>query len=170
MVGSRLCPGVPTAALPVSGSQPGVRQPGGCCQRHGSNCGFIAFGSWWWSSAAQAPSPTSSRTQRGTPWRRSGSPTSAERFYGYVCGGRWVSGVGASHSVLRVHEKPSALWASWLPCCHGLELLRCQWAWVICVLVWCIINKPYLMSFSSLSSLIFNPLFPSTKVPKICLH
>lgn len=59
---------------------PWAVQPGGCFQPNGSNCTSVSFGSWWWSSAARAPSPTSSRTRRGTLWRRSGSPTSAERF------------------------------------------------------------------------------------------
>lgn len=66
--------------------------------------------------------------------------------------------------VLRGHGKPLAPQTSWMLCCHGLEPLRCRQAWMIHVPVWCVINKSCLMPFSSVSSLNFNPLFPSTKI------
>lgn len=72
--------------------------------------------------------------------------------------------------VLRGHRKPLAPQISWMLCCHGLEPLRCWQAWMIHVPVWCIINKPCLMPFSSVSCLNFNPLFPSTKIlSPICI-
>lgn len=44
----------------------------------------VCFCSSSWSSAELARWPTWSRTPRATLWRRSGPPTSAERFSGYV--------------------------------------------------------------------------------------
>lgn len=39
--------------------------------------------SWWWSSVGPARSQIWSKTLRGTRWRRSGSPTSAGRSWGW---------------------------------------------------------------------------------------
>lgn len=62
----------------------GLLQPRGCFLFNYNNCTFVSFASWWWSFVALALSLIWSRTQKETLWRKSGLPTSAGRFYGYV--------------------------------------------------------------------------------------
>lgn len=70
--------------LPTAMCSTGLLQPRRCFLFNYNNCTFVSFASWWWSFVALVLSLIWSRTQKETLWRKSGLPTSAGRFCGYV--------------------------------------------------------------------------------------
>lgn len=110
--------------LPTAVCSTGLLQPGGCFLFNYNNCTFVSFASWWWSFVVLALSLIWSRTQKGTLWRRSGLPTSAGRFYGYVT----KMGLTAFQPVI---DSKCCLDPVWMQCCFrsssGLQTMSHDW-------------------------------------------